>query len=610
VRRAAHVVFVLGALALPEVSSGVLPGNSITLAWDASTNATVTGYKLYYGVASRNYTNSVNAGSSTTATVVGLATGVTYYFAATTYNNANVESDYSAETTFLLGGANPPTLDPITNLVVNENSGARTVNLTGISSGNTNQTKTLTVTAFSSDPTIVGNPTINYTSPNTTGSITLAPVTNAFGQVSITVMVDNGNTVSNTVIRSFTVTVNPINNPPTLDPIANVTLNENSGLKTVNLTGITSGATNEIQPLTVTAVSSNPNLIPNPTVTYTSPNTTGSLSFTPAANMFGGATITVSVSDGQPTNSTTAQSFTVTVNQVVTVQPITNIVTSPNTGIRYVIKPPATNSDQINYSLGAAAPSNARITTRKGVSSLIWTPTTAQASSTNDIPLVVTDSTTPALSTNLVVRVIVLDYVAVTVGSTSLQAGQSSSVPIYLSSSDSVTNLVFRVGWPASRFSSPTLSVTWSGVGSNSMVVQSTNLVITIASPNQPLVGSNQLARLSFQTTTNQRSSFVGLPVTIPTAVKPNALNYSNYFAGSGQVALVSDVPLLQPINTGGRSLNLFGKVGSRYQLQSTTSYGPNATWSPVLTYTQTNVAQSAVLGGSSPVIVYRLVQQ
>ena len=45
------------------------------------------------------------------------------------------------------------------------------------------------------------------------------------------------------------------------------------------------------QALTVTAVSSNPGLIPNPTVSYTSPGTTGSLRFTPVANASGTATI-------------------------------------------------------------------------------------------------------------------------------------------------------------------------------------------------------------------------------------------------------------------------------------------------------------------------------
>src|SRR5690242_17756646 len=52
VRRAAHVILFLTALALPGVSSGAVPTSSVSLAWNASTDPTVMGYKIYYGVAS------------------------------------------------------------------------------------------------------------------------------------------------------------------------------------------------------------------------------------------------------------------------------------------------------------------------------------------------------------------------------------------------------------------------------------------------------------------------------------------------------------------------------------------------------------------------------
>ena len=48
-------------------------------------------------------------------------------------------------------------------------------------------------------------------------------------------------------------------------------------------------------PLTVTATSSNPGLIPKPAVNYTSPQSTGTLTYTPVANANGTATITVTV---------------------------------------------------------------------------------------------------------------------------------------------------------------------------------------------------------------------------------------------------------------------------------------------------------------------------
>jgi hypothetical protein len=65
--------------------------------------------------------------------------------------------------------------------------------------------------------------------------------------------------------------------------------------------------------LTVTATSSNPGLIPNPVVSYTSSKTNGTLSFRPATNSYGATTITVNVNDGGASNNLTAQSFVVSV---------------------------------------------------------------------------------------------------------------------------------------------------------------------------------------------------------------------------------------------------------------------------------------------------------
>ena len=109
-----------------------------------------------------------------------------------------------------------------------------------------------------------------------------------------------------------------VNDAPTINTPSNVTINENAGQQTVNLTGITAGG-GETQTLTVTASSNNTALI-NPSVTYTSPNSTGTLTFTPAANSFGTATITVTVMDNGGTANggvdTTSVQFTVTVNSV------------------------------------------------------------------------------------------------------------------------------------------------------------------------------------------------------------------------------------------------------------------------------------------------------
>ncbi len=334
-----------------------LATESVTLAWDTSTDPIVAGYNVYYGGASGAYTNEICAGNATNATISGLVEGTTYYFAATTYAASGMESPFSSEVSYLVPtnpiANQPPTLNAINSLAINENAGLQTVNLSGIGSGAPNESQTLTVTATSSNAGLIPNPTVIYTSANSTGSLTFTPVANGNGTATITVTVNDGGTSNNIVTRTFTVTVNGANQPPTLNAISNLAINENAGLQTVGLSGIGSGAPNESQTLTVTATSSNAGLIPNPTVIYTSANSTGSLTFTPAVNGNGTATITVTVNDGGTSNNIVTQTFTVTVNavnQTPTLNAIGNLTINENAGLQTVslsgIGSGATNENQ------------------------------------------------------------------------------------------------------------------------------------------------------------------------------------------------------------------------------------------------------------------------
>jgi hypothetical protein len=85
-------------------ASAALPGAySVTLAWDRSPDSSVTGYRIYYGTASGSYSNNLAVGNVATYTVPGLASGVTYFFAATAYDANGVESPFSNETSYLPG---------------------------------------------------------------------------------------------------------------------------------------------------------------------------------------------------------------------------------------------------------------------------------------------------------------------------------------------------------------------------------------------------------------------------------------------------------------------------------------------------------------------------
>jgi hypothetical protein len=225
------------------------------------------------------------------------------------------------------------------NVAINEDAGAQIVNLSGISPGPANEIQTLTISATSSSTGLIPNPTVTYSSPNSTGTLTFTPVANASGTATITVTVNDGQPANNTFSQTFTVTVNPVNDTPTISSLNNLTINEGAGQQTVNLSGITSGAANETQTLTVTAASSATGLIPNPTVTYSSPSTTGSLKFTSVTNATGTATITVTVRDNGTSNNVTTTSFTVTVipiNKPPKLNPLTNVTMNEDAGPQIV----------------------------------------------------------------------------------------------------------------------------------------------------------------------------------------------------------------------------------------------------------------------------------
>ncbi|HEX8772070.1 MAG TPA: tandem-95 repeat protein [Pyrinomonadaceae bacterium] len=161
-----------------------------------------------------------------------------------------------------------------------------------------------------------------------------------------------------------TITINPVNDAPTLDAIADVTINEDASAQTVNLSGIGAGG-GETQTLVVTATSNNTSLIPNPAVTYTSPNATGTLSFTPVAGQSGSALITVTVNDGGGVANggvqTIVRTFTVTVNAV-NDAPVNAVPGAQTTNADTALTFSAANGNAITVSDVDAGPASVRVT--------------------------------------------------------------------------------------------------------------------------------------------------------------------------------------------------------------------------------------------------------
>ena len=112
--------FFLCAIALPSAFAG-----TVNLAWDPSSGKDIVGYNVYYGPASRSYSNKVNVGKSTSCSLSGLTSGKKYYFAATAYNSNNAESSYSTEISYTVPTSttsDPPPTNPSTNVTTDYNS--------------------------------------------------------------------------------------------------------------------------------------------------------------------------------------------------------------------------------------------------------------------------------------------------------------------------------------------------------------------------------------------------------------------------------------------------------------------------------------------------------
>jgi hypothetical protein len=72
--------------------------SSVQLAWAPSTNTSgVSGYVICYGTVSRAYTNSIDVGNNTNATISNLVPGINYYFSVRAYDASSNLSSFSVE---------------------------------------------------------------------------------------------------------------------------------------------------------------------------------------------------------------------------------------------------------------------------------------------------------------------------------------------------------------------------------------------------------------------------------------------------------------------------------------------------------------------------------
>jgi hypothetical protein len=281
---------------------------SVTLAWDASTSSTVVGYKLYYGVASRLYTNAINVGATNISTIAGLTSGTRYFFAATAVDNLGQESAYSTETNYIPGatGNTAPFISAIANQSVSLDTPTPALSFT-VGDAET-PASSLTVTGGSDNTGLVDQTGIVFGGSAGSRTVTVTPLLGASGSATITLTVSDGTNTANT---SFLLSVNnsrPVNTPPTITSIAGQFIAQDTVAGPIAFT--VSDTETAATSLIVTAGSSDQTLVPDASIALGGSGASRTVTVTPATGQLGTATITLTVSDGTASTNT---SFVLTV---------------------------------------------------------------------------------------------------------------------------------------------------------------------------------------------------------------------------------------------------------------------------------------------------------
>ncbi len=312
--------------------SGIADGDPETQGISISASSNNTGYVPHPTV---NYTSDNTTGSlEFTPVAEGVATiTVTVKDDAGTGNGGDDTYQITFDVNVSSTVNENPVIDNIDDENINEDAGSQTVSLLGIGDGDASLTQALSVTAESSDETIVPDPVVNYTSDDATGTLVYTPAADANGSVTITVTVTDDGTPTASSIEQFAINITAVNDEPTISTISDpAAVLEGAGEQVVNMTGISDGDDGS-QAISITATSSNTTLIPSVNVNYSS-GATGSLSYTPAAGENGSSVITVTVKDDGGTvyggDDEVVETFTVTVNSVNNTPTLNNIASPSN----------------------------------------------------------------------------------------------------------------------------------------------------------------------------------------------------------------------------------------------------------------------------------------
>jgi hypothetical protein len=271
---------------------------AVNLSWTPSPATNITGYTLYYGAASRSYTNAIAVGLATDLTVSGLADGTTYYFAATAVDGWGLESEYSNEA--VLPGA-APSISAIGDQSTTQDTPTPPITFAvGDPAFDPSQ---LTLYACSSSADLIPTNNIVFGGSGSNRNVTIVPAPGQSGEAQITITVSDGVASAST---GFLLTVAaqrpPPNSSPNISPIASLTITQDTSTAAIPFT-ISDGQ----QPagaLTLWAASTNLALLPTNNIRFAGNNGNRTISLSPASGRTGDCDVIVFVSDGLAISST------------------------------------------------------------------------------------------------------------------------------------------------------------------------------------------------------------------------------------------------------------------------------------------------------------------
>lgn len=277
------------------VNDAETPVADLTLTASSSNPSLVPVANISFGGSGANRTVTINPGASQSGTATITITVSDGASSASTAFQLTIDAVNDA-----------PTITPISNQTTAENTPTPAIPFS-IGDAET-PASNLLVSATSSVATLVSNGNIVIGGTGSDRTITITPTAGQSGVAEITITVSDGTATTST---SFTLTVSSVDDAPTITAISNQTTDED--VATAALPFTLSDPDTPATGLTVTGSSSNKTLVPDANIVLFGDNVSRTVTIVPAANQSGTTTITLTVSDGTASASTT---FQVTVNPV------------------------------------------------------------------------------------------------------------------------------------------------------------------------------------------------------------------------------------------------------------------------------------------------------